>query len=556
LIGLPNIHATLVAATLLASSPIDAAATAVPATTAPAPADGASTLGDISFPNSGAAAAQPAFIRGMLLLHSFEFEDAAEAFREAQHVDPGFALAYWGEALTCNHPLWREQDRDAALAALGRLAPTPQARRAKAPTERERGYLGAVEALYGDGDKVARDAAYSRAMGALSAANPDDLEAKSLYALSILGTAEGDRDFAIYMRAAAILEEVFAANPRHPGAAHYLIHSYDDPVHAPLGLRAARVYAQIAPAASHAQHMISHIYVALGEWARSVDANVKAVDVAAARRAAKGLGVDAQNFHALLWLEYSYLQLGRFDEARARLDAMTAAAKASGSPRTLWHHAAMRAAWIVETNGLPAPPEIHPDTTQVSGAAADLFATGYAAYLTGDLDAAAVAATRIGERRDTAVAAGHVCAQGAPFMSTSKSDLVVAEVMQKSLRALVAQGRGDTVTALALLDEATAAEDAMALDYGPPAIVKPSHEVYGEVLLKIGRPADARVQFEKALARAPRRSLSLAGVARAAKATGDTATLASTCATIAGIYANADAAVARPAACTAETAAR
>jgi tetratricopeptide (TPR) repeat protein len=524
------------------------------AAVAPAPATGATTLGDIRFPNSGAVAAQPDFIRGVLLLHSFEFEDAAEAFRATQRIDPGFALAYWGEAMTCNHPLWREQDRDAARAVLSRLAPTSEARRAKAPTERERGYLAAVDLLYGDGDKPARDTAYSEAMGELSARYPNDLEAKAFYALSVLGTAEGDRDFAVYMRAAAIAEEVFAASPRHPGAAHYLIHAYDDPIHAPLGLRAARVYAEIAPAASHAQHMISHIYVALGQWDQAVEANVKAVDVAAARRALKGLGVDAQNYHALHWLEYSYLQLGRFDAARVRLDAMTAAAKESGSPRALWHHAAMRAAWIVETGGRPAPPEIRPDATQVAGAAADLFATGYAAYLAGNLDAAGAAATRIGERRDTAVAAGHLCSQGAAFMNTSKVDLVVTEVMQKCLRALVAQGRGDTATALALLGEATAAEDAMVLDYGPPAIVKPSHEVFGEVLLKIGRPADARVEFAKALARAPRRSLSLAGLARAAKATGESATLLATCATIAGIYASADAAVAPPSPCAIETA--
>jgi tetratricopeptide (TPR) repeat protein len=543
------------AVALLVHAPLAAAppATAAP-TTAPS---GPSTLGDIRFPNSGAPAAQPVFIRGVLLLHSFEFEDAAEAFQEARRIDPGFALAYWGEAMTYNHPLWREQDRDAALAALRRLAPTPEARRAKAPTERERGYLGAVELLYGEGDKVARDRAYSQAMGELAARYPEDLEARAFYALSILGTAQGNRDFAVYMRAAAIGEEIFAANPRHPGAAHYLIHSYDDPVHAPLGLRAARVYAQIALAASHAQHMISHIYVALGDWPESVDANVKAVEVAAERRARKGLGVDELNYHALQWLEYSYLQLGRFDEARARLDLMTAAAKESGSARALWHHAAMRAAWIVETGGRPAPPEIRPDATEVSGAAADLFATGYAACMAGRLDAAEAAASRIGLRRDTAVAAGHICAQGGnEYEDTSKSDLLAAEVMQKSLRALVAHGRGDTVIALGLLDEATAAEESMPLDFGPPVIVKPSHEVYGEVLLTLGRPADARAQFEKALARAPRRSLSLAGLARAAKATGDTAALATTCATIAGIYAAADASVARPAACTVEAAAR
>src|SRR2546426_10389148 len=121
-------------------------------------------LGTIAFPTSGAPAAQAPFIRGVLLLHSFEYQDAAQAFREAQRIDPGFALAYWGEALTYTHPVWNEQDRNAARAALQRLGPTPAARRAKAPTPRGKEYLDAVETLYGDGSKAERDSAYSLAM--------------------------------------------------------------------------------------------------------------------------------------------------------------------------------------------------------------------------------------------------------------------------------------------------------------------------------------------------------------------------------------------------------
>ena len=197
-------------------------------------------LGRISFPNSGSAAAQPHFIRGVLLLHSFEFDDAAEAFREARRVDPGFALAYWGEALTHNHPLWRYQNRDAALKVLAELGATPEARRAKAPTPREQAYLATLDALYGEGDKAARDRAYAAALEKLSAANPDDDEAKAFHALAILGTNVERRDFAADMRAAALVEDVFIRNQEHPGALHYMIHAYDNPMHAPLGLRAAR----------------------------------------------------------------------------------------------------------------------------------------------------------------------------------------------------------------------------------------------------------------------------------------------------------------------------
>lgn len=521
---------------------------AVLAATSPA---AAAQLGDIRFDNSGSPEAQEGFIRAVLLLHSFEYDDAREEFRKVQTIDPAFALAYWGEAMTHNHPLWRQQDRDAALAALRKFAPTTKARLERAPTERERGYLRAVEILYGEGSKLDRDLAYSEAMGELAARYPEDLEARAFYALSILGTAQGVRDFRIYMRAGAVAEEVFAANPRHPGAAHYLIHSYDDPVHAPLGLRAARVYAQIAPAASHAQHMISHIYVALGYWAESVDANIKSFDVSVERRARKDLDIDELNYHSLHWLMYSYLQLGRFDDARSKLDMMTEYAKESGSPRALWYHAAMRSAWIVETGGRPAPPEIRPDETQVTGAAADLFANGYAALLAGDRDTASAAATHIGARHDSA-AAGHLCGQSSGYADTSKQDLVVAQVLQKSLRALIEADRGNTDRALALFEEATVVEAAMPLDFGPPIIVKPSHELYGEVLLKLDRPAEAKAQFENALERAPRRSLALAGLARAARALDDATTLAKACGELESSYTGADESVPRPAPCATE----
>jgi len=481
-------------------------------------------LGTVDFPNSGAPEAQEAFLRGVLLLHSFEYEDAREAFQDARRRDPAFVMAAWGEAMTHNHPLWREQDRDAALEALNSFAPTPEARAGRAPTERERGYLAAVDVLYGEGDKVARDLAYGEAMGRLAARFPGDLEARAFHALSILGTAQGVRDFGVYMKAGAVAEEVFAASPRHPGAAHYMIHSYDDPVHAPLGLRPARVYAQIAPAAAHAQHMISHIYVALGEWADSVDANVKSFEVSVTRRKEKALGVDALNYHALQWLAYSYLQLGRFDEARSRLDMMTGYAKESGSPRALWHHAAMRAAWIVETGGRPAPDGIRSDETQVTGAAADLFATGYAALLADDVAAAEKALEGIGARHDTA-SAGHLCGQSSGgYRETSRNDLIASDAMRRSLRALIEVKRGNTATALTLLEEATADEEKMPLDFGPPMIVK-------------------------ALARAPRRSLSLAGAARAAAEAHDLVAAAKACDELAAIYAGADASVSRPGAC-------
>ena len=175
------------------------------------------------------------------------------------------------------------------------------------------------------------------------------MRSKSFYALAILGTSHGGRDFAIYMRAAALVEQVYAKNPQHPGAAHYLIHAYDDPVHAPLGLRYADAYSKIAPSASHALHMPSHIYVAMGMSDESAAINQRSVKAADARREAKKLDVDQRGFHALLWLVYCYTQQGRYEDARGVLTQMEAAAKESGSVRTRTHLALARAAWLIET---------------------------------------------------------------------------------------------------------------------------------------------------------------------------------------------------------------
>lgn len=501
-------------------------------------------LGRIDFPNSGAAAAQEPFLRGVLLLHSFEFEDAREAFQEAQKADPAFALAYWGEAMTYNHPLWREQDRDAALKALERLAPTAAARLAKAPTEREKDYLSALEILYADGDKVERDLAYSEAVRALHEKYPDDLDAASFYALSILGTTQGERDLAVYMRAAAVAEEVFAKNPQHPGAVHYLIHSYDDPVHAPLGLRAARVYARIAPAASHAQHMISHIYVALGDWDAVEDANLKAFAVSEERARRKGLPTHVRSHHALHWLEYAYLQQGRYREARQTLDLIEADARSSGSTGARWYFATMRAAYIVQTGDAKnLPSGIGTKGIGLSATAADLFATGYAAWRAGNPEGIGEALAQLRASREAVPeASSH---HHASWTATnSPRDLAVAAIAEKELEALLSWHSGEKEKTLHLLEEATAAEDALPVEFGPPDVVKPTHELLGEFLLQLGKAKEAQEQFELALKRTPRRSPSLLGLARAANRTGDRETANRAYAELRQIWQKADAGLA------------
>src|SRR5262249_21030632 len=278
----------------------------------------APSLGKISFPTSGAAAAQAPFIRGVLLLHSFEYDDAIAAFREAQRIDPGFALAYWGEALSYDQPLWLNESVDNARAVLNRLAPTATARQAKAPTAREKGYLDAVERLFGAGSKAARDRAYADRMAELSRANPQDDEAAAFYALAILATIpNGQRNVAVSLKAGAIATAILKRNPEHPGAAHYALHAYDDGEHAARALEAARLYARVAPASSHARHMPSHAFLPLGLWdeAAASDEAAWQTSVDLARR--KGLSAAQYDYHALGWLQYEYLQQGRFEKARS-----------------------------------------------------------------------------------------------------------------------------------------------------------------------------------------------------------------------------------------------
>jgi tetratricopeptide (TPR) repeat protein len=493
-------------------------------------------LGRIDFPASGSPAAMPEFLRGVLLLHSFEFPDAAEAFRNAQKADPGFAMAYWGEAMTYNHPLWMERDRDAARKALDRLAATPPERVAKAPTEREKMYVEAVDALYADGDKADRDRAYADAMRRLHERFPDDLDAAAFYGLALLGTCEDKRDVRVYMQAAAIEEEVFAKNPDHPGAAHYLIHCYDDPVHAPLGMRPARVYSKIAPDAVHALHMPSHIFFASGMWEDAVASNIASWDASVERARRKSLSPGEHSFHALSWREYAYLQLGRWRDARADLVLMEADAKGAPTERTEFGLSAMRAAWIVETRrcGGVEPPAS-------AAASRDHFVRGLCALDAGNSKGAedALAALK-GPKAEGESGHAHGGA-AAPSYAAGRGGAAVGTVLALELESMIALSRGDHAAAEKLAKEAAAAEDGMSFEFGPPVVVKPAHELSGEVLLAVGKPVDARAEFDVSLSRNPGRSLSLLGLAKAAAAAGDSAVSVDTYARLAAQWSRADA---------------
>ncbi|MCU1385436.1 MAG: putative system TPR-repeat lipoprotein, partial [Acidobacteria bacterium] len=292
----------------------------------------AAALGHISFPTSGSSAAQPAFIRGVLLLHSFEYDEAIDAFREAQKTDRGFAMAYWGEALAYNQPLWLNENFDKARATLQRLGPTRAARAAKAPTMREKSFLDAVERLYGDGDKRSRDRAYADRMAQLHREFPRDDEAAAFYALALLSTIPaGERNLPVSLAAGEIALAILVHNPEHPGANHYALHAFDDGEHAARALAAAKTYARIAPASSHARHMPSHVFLPLGMWDQAVASDESAFAASVALATRKGLSASQYDFHALSWLHYEYLQQGRFAKARGTMRTVEAAIGSQGA---------------------------------------------------------------------------------------------------------------------------------------------------------------------------------------------------------------------------------
>ena len=488
------------------------------------PALAQSEVGQVSFANSGSPGAQEPFLRGLALLHNFEYPDAAEQFRKAQAADPDFAMAYWGEAMTCTHPVWFQQDLKAARAVLERLGATPEARLAKAKTERERDYLRTLDVLYGEGSKNERDFRYSDAMALLHQRYPDDVDATAFYALSLLGTAHEGRDFGIYMKSAALLEEVFPTHQQHPGVLHYLIHSYDDPVHAPLGVRAARLYGKVAPNAGHALHMTSHIFVALGRWDDVIAANERAMAVVNQHRAEASKPPKTCG-HYVTWLHYGYLQERRLDDAKGQLDACRRMAQneASGGPGADGDltvpsaYTEMRLFHWIETGRWEAADAI---TLPADRFADAKFLAAYggalAASAGGDRSALHAAAARLHERHKD------LLAEIARKKENVTLERPYADLVVRQIDALATLRDGKKEEGIAELSQVAEAESAMPMEFGPPAIQKPSPELLGDELLALGRNAEAEKAYQAALLRAPGRTRSLQGLLRVQQALGHT----------------------------------
>jgi len=478
-------------------------------------------LGDISLEVTGKPEAQNAFKEGLLLMHSFEFKDAAIKFKEAQKIDPDFAMAYWGEAMSHNHPLWREQDKDEALEILKKLGETPEEQKAKFSSALEKDLCEAIHILYGVGTKKEQDIAYSEFMEKLHAKYPENQEVAAFYSLSLLGAVKGGRDYEMYAKGAKIAQSIIDENPNHPGALHYLIHSYDDPENAPKALDAATRYSKVAPDAAHALHMPSHIYVALGMWDEVISSNIASWNASKNRKEAKELDNDALNYHAFKWQMYGHLQKGEFAKAKELVQDMQDYCYALPSSKAVAHLVMMKGAYFNETNDWDDP--LFQDTVDYSELAVQIlgaYSYTQARYAYANKDAASIKKyiTKLTEEiglatNEALIGSSNMCSGGSYGRGRATQVHVNrAEVMKLEMEALLAMLESDPARAEEAMKEAAQLEDNTSYAYGPPEIVKPSHELYAEWLMEEGRYKEARIHYNKVLNRAPKRLLVMQGL--------------------------------------------
>jgi len=469
-------------------------------------------LGKVDFKVECSAGAQARFNHAMALYHSFAWKEAQAAFAAVAQADPGCGMAHWGRAMVmlANPFTWPGSLPPAKLDEVA--AALADARAAGLATERERGYVEAVETFVGDHDRLdhrTRLLAFEAAMVELAARYPDDMEASILAALVTSANFDPtDKSYTNQLRAARILEPLFASQPDHPGVAHYLIHSYDYPPIAHRGLEAARRYAEIAPDAPHALHMPAHIFTRLGHWRESIEAN----------RASAAAAGDAtfDGHHAADYLVYARLQLGQARAARRALEE-SLAKKPIDHFGAAYAYAAMPARLALEAGAwqeaarLPLVPEpgSYPWEKYPQAEAVNAFARGIGAAMSGDAAAARAELARLEALGEAAAALkiGYWVEQIA----------IEAEVV----RGLALRAEGDLDDAVRVLRAVAAREDATEKHVVTPGPLLPARELLADLLLDAVRFAEALSEYEAVLAKEPNRYRAVLGAARAAQGTGD-----------------------------------
>lgn len=478
------------------------------------------TLGSVMFTTSCNSKVQPQFNRAVALMHSFQFSDAIEAFDAIVATDPSCSIAYWGVALSNWGNPFAAGLKSPAQLERG-LKAVKQARVAAPKTERERAYVEAVAHLFSDAantEQQSRKLGYESAMAALSAAHPEDIEAAIFYALALAADADpADKTYAKQLKAGAILENLFAQYPNHPGLAHYIIHAYDVPPLAARAIGAAQRYSDIAPSTPHALHMPSHTFTRVGDWQDSIDANI------AAAAAARTAGQTPEELHATDYMVYAYLQTAQDNAAKHLVESATQSFArfdpaspntGAGSPVTAYFaRAAIPARYCLERQAwsdaaklepLPSP---FPYTDAIT-----YFARGLAAAHLKDRAAALSAIESLEQMRDklTKMKEGYWANQ--------------VEIQRQEVSAWLVLAGGDSQGALAGMRAAAEQEDRTEKSVVTPGPLAPARELLAELLLDLNRPSEALKEFEATLTKEPNRFRSLYGAAKAAKLAGDRAT--------------------------------
>jgi len=454
-------------------------------------------LGIVNFPTSCSASVQKEFERAVALLHSFAYSAAEKAFRDVVEKDPSCPMAHWGIAMTYFHQLWEPHLTDVARGQL-----EVERARGMGGSERERGFVDALNMIYAKADSVPygkRANAYTLAMAKLAERNPDDVECQVFYALALIATASpSDATHANEKKAAALLEPLFRNYPQHPGIPHYLIHACDNAEMAKRGLAAAEVYSRIAPSAPHALHMPSHIYTRLGMWKESIASNV------AARKAAHVQGDIGEELHAMDYLTYAYLQLGRDAEARRTLEDLRGMSGLHADEFKVGYAAsAMPVRYAIERRAWTEAARLEP----IAGTQPHVFAVTAWARAIGLARSGEPAAAR--QELDQLKTSYEKLRTVDDYWATQ----VHAQINEALAWIAHAEGKDDE--AVKLIHDAADEEDAVEKRPVTPGAIVPGREQLGDLLLELDRPQDALKEFERALAMAPQRRGALMGAARA-----------------------------------------
>jgi tetratricopeptide (TPR) repeat protein len=476
-------------------------------------------IGQVNFQTSCTPAAHAHFTRGVAMLHSFWLDAAIKEFTEAMQVDPTCGIAGWGVAMA-----WMGNPLAAPPSARGLKEGALAIEKAKtigSKTPREREWVAAIEHIYKDSDKVdhrTRALAYEKAMEQISTRYPDDREAAVFYALALNMTLNpNDKTYANQLKAAAILEKVFAEQPQHPGVAHYLIHSYDFPPIANKGLVAAKRYASIAPAAPHAQHMPSHIFTRVGLWQESIDSNRASARAAQDALRDNTIGLRSyETLHAYDYMMYAFMQLAKDREAKALMDEVLATRKlnvdhfagAFALAAIPARYTLERGRWAEAAELTPMPSDLGWDKFP-QAESITWFARGIGAARSGNVADARKSLARIEALRDALTAARNT------YWAAQ------SEIQRLVVAGWIARAENKNDEAVALLRQAADREDATEKHPVTPGALFPAREMLASMLLDLNQPGPALAEFERSQKSDPNRFRGLAGAARAAELAGN-----------------------------------